>query len=287
MAPYNRVIPQVYYSSNDAVGVDSPSSAFSKYNNHEHTRASVGDFRFQPIQIGDSVHIYDQQGNDIYLGANPPVVNYITGSKLRVSLTSAVTLNNVILYAKAPRGDSNAKLIFGVNTVEGSQEITLSTPLQTEEFQQKEGAGLPGFISQSQLERLSSDVVTHILSPSSLSSGNIFLALNLPYDAWILAVSWFNNSGQTNLTLKYKDPINSSQNYSSFSNWYNYSAPVTCSAGYGVHNFLDKLEEPLSNTFPTGKPTKYIPKGSSILLNASTALSASLTLSLHLSKILS
>lgn len=288
MSIYNPVIPKVHYNSDDAVSVDSPASAFNKYNNHEHVRASVGDFRYHAVQIGDPIYIYDSQGNDIFPDVAPTTVNYITGKKLRVSLTASVSLTNVVMYVKAPRGDSSSRLIFGVDTVQGSQEITLTTPLQPEEFQQKEGEGLPGFVSQTQLSSLALVPMTFQISSSTLSSNRMFVVTDLSYDARIVYASWYNFGADNSFSITFRDPNASpSQVFSNFSNWESYGSLVACVSPHGNYNYVDYLEEPLSQSFDgLTKASKYMPKGSSILLTMSSAPTALISLTLHLGKIL-
>ena len=274
----------------DSVGLaDDNNLAWQKYNAHEHIRTVVPDFRAYPLAIGDPVYIYDRSGNEVFTGADPAVINYITGTQIRLTKSTTSTLSPTTLYYKAPRGNSSALLIFGVETTQNSQVISFALPTQTEDFQQLEGRGLPGFISQKQLEALVTHWDNYNLSFAT-DSTVAYLGGATQQAAWLHSLTYFyDNATGFDAQLKLYDPDNTQHDIADPATWDNYGAEVSITQGNGSVTFVPAVEVFTNITvYPADRPTKPLPIDGQLALVTSVAppAAARLALTLHYNKVL-
>jgi hypothetical protein len=271
----DTVIPKVYIPRGvfDNTG-DDIYQWLTKYNNHEHIRATIPDFRFYDIRIGDEVYIYDEVGEEIFYDEGAAVVDYISGSEIRVTRSASKTLENTLLFYKAPRADVDNKILFGVNTTEDSQIISFGIPIQNEEFQQREGFGFPGFISQLQLRALAA--ASHI-EHLSISPTRLLYPLlpftHLPF--WLVDVYSYNEYTEdiTGRIIYYNEDEDG-HDFLDTSTWTEYLPNTVFTEGLRKHISIiptNVLMEEVG-VYPVDKPVKPIPKGSFVALELAAAV---------------
>jgi len=276
---YNRVIPRVsffnyqYYDS---------TISWEKYNTHEHIRAAAGDFRNYQISIDDIVYIYDNNNEDIFAGVDPPRIDYITGDKLRISLTPTVNLNNTAVYCKYPKGDIDSVILYGVKVTNGSQIITINTPPQSEDYQLQEGAGLPGFISQKQLAFLSDFTLSFQVSSSMTTSDVLVCLTESEYPCRLNKVTTY--GAAVAYQAKVYNPA-AGLNFNDVSTWLDYGSSVSAGSPSSTFNYAVKSEGSLLATYPANRGDTYIEEGGALALDFSSLSASNTAVILHLTKL--
>ena len=284
---FNTVTPSVntgYSSLNPTYITDDENIAFQKYNAHEHIRARIANFCATDIQIGDPVYIYDSLGQSVFFDASttptPVLVDYITGSTLRVDTTSLESLVGAIMYYRYPRGNPQAKILLGIDITAGSQYITFTTPNQPLDYQQQEGKGLPGFISQAQLLKLASYSANFCIT--GIHQAGIFpLILNLECAAWLTSFYWTGDKTAVypELRLVYTTEVPDVGTI-----W----LPL-CQGSDVYENIVIPYSEVIAGAYPTGRPTASLPVRSSVAIDfygTGSNPNGLLTLSLNFLKVL-
>lgn len=268
-------------SSGSSIVPDTSASAFTKYNFHEHNRSLPPDFRHTPISIYDDIYIYDSLGNDVFPTTTPAKIDYITGETIRVTLSASKSLSQATMYVKYPIGNSSAIIIKGIEVTDSSNLLTFSTPSQPNDFQQKEGKGIPGFISQTQLSSLLKADQTLFLSYNTWPTEQVIIP-KISTNCWLVALHQYSVGFSVTAQVKYYDP-NGTSTFNDISTWINYGAAFAFSSSTQNSNIFIPFSEAGSwGTYPTSRPTSYIPKDSSIALTFATAPSANSTLALTL-----
>lgn len=158
-------------------GSDSTLQGFVKFNAHEHWRANPADFRFYNISLNDEVYLYDAEGNNVIGNALPATVSFISGTKLRLTVSSTTDVENGILLLKYDK----SVIIGGVSIDAGTNVVYFySLPGMSE-------PGLPGFISPQTANSSLSWVATGVLN--NPTAGLYPLLSQLPEDSWLVSAA--------------------------------------------------------------------------------------------------
>jgi hypothetical protein len=180
---YTAAYPQIKTGGVTGLQADDPVLAYGKYNVHGHDRVTPADFRCYDISLGDSVYLYNLQAEEVLATTVPATVTYISATSLRLSLSATETITNGTLYLRAPQTDAVVYCIHGINVVSGSNLLTFYNPIPTQDFQQLDGLGLPGFVRPADWARISTycfngvlDVTAPVIHP---------LVLSLPHKSWV------------------------------------------------------------------------------------------------------
>jgi hypothetical protein len=156
------------------------------------------------LAIGDEVYIYDEDGLNIFDTVDPPVIEYISHSTLRINVTAPESIENQLLYIKAPLEDvDNAIIITGVDLATGSNLIT---------FNAETPRG--GFLTTEQYNLLASNQVHHTFPVTGAATLPLVIAVRQPH--WLTALSLYVSQGSITGYLKVtRDATETSVNSSS------------------------------------------------------------------------
>jgi hypothetical protein len=98
-------------------------------------------------------------------------------------LSATETITNGTIYLRGPQTDAAVYCIHGINVVAGSNTITFYNPVSSQDFQQLDGLGLPGFVRPADWARISTyafsgvvDVTAPVIHP---------VVLSLPNKSWV------------------------------------------------------------------------------------------------------
>lgn len=283
----DTVIPRVYIPRGvfDNTG-DDVFQWLNKFNNHEHIRTVIPDFTYYDLAIGDEVYIYNTEGEEILYNASPALIEYISALEIRISHSASTTLENTVLYYKAPKADVDSRLLFGVNTTEDSQIITFGVSIQNEEFQQKEGYGFPGFISQKQLRELAK--ATHTQQFYIDPSKNLYpIITNTQYRSWLVDVYTYSSSTVSGRII-YFNPEDDTHIFADTSTWTEYMVSNVFTAGLRKHINIISDRAIVDEPYPDDKPRAPIPINSFIALELTTAatIASELYMTFHFHKLI-
>lgn len=186
--------PQVILGDDiTGLGADDARQGFRKYNNHTHLSSTSVDFYTYDIAIGDEVYIYDDNGNSVFDTVDVPVIEYISHNEVRINVTAIATIENQLLYVKAPLEDiENAIIITGVDLTEASDIITFNPEVPR-----------GGFLTTEQHTLLASKQVTHSFN---LIDGAVLAALpfilSVENTSWLKSISYYLTAGSASVSLR-------------------------------------------------------------------------------------
>jgi len=180
---YSSAYPQIKTGGVTGLQADDPVLAYGKYNIHGHDRVTPADFRCYDISLGDSVYLYNLQAEEVLATTTPATVTYLSAGTLRVSLSATETITNGTIYLRGPQTDATVYCIHGINVVAGSNLITFYNPLPTQDFQQLDGLGLPGFVRPADWARVSTYVFSGVVDVTAPVVHPI--VLSLPNKSWV------------------------------------------------------------------------------------------------------
>lgn len=176
---YNAAYPQIKVGGVGGLQTEDPALAHAKYNVHTHDRVTPADFRCYNITIGDEVYVYNDAAEEILANVTPAVIIYISATTLRLTVSATETVTNGTLYLRNPQTSASVYCIHGINLVSGSNLVTFYAPAATQDFQQLDGPGLPGFVRPADWARVSTysfngtvDVTAPVVCPIVLSLAN-------------------------------------------------------------------------------------------------------------------
>ena len=180
---YAAAYPQIKTGGVSGLQADDPVLAYGKYNVHGHDRVTPADFRCYDISLGDSVYLYNLQAEEVLATTVPATVTYLSAGTLRCSLSATETITNGTIYLRGPQTDAVVYCIHGINVSAGSNLVTFYNPVPSQDFQQLDGLGLPGFVRPSDWARVSThtfsgvvDVTAPVIHP---------IVLSLPNKSWV------------------------------------------------------------------------------------------------------
>ena len=264
---YNRAYPTINLGSSDlGIASDNARQAFSKYNVHDHIRTVVPDFRYYKLNIGTPVYAYDETGNEVLANVPPATIDYITGTKLRITATATKTLLNTKLYIGEPITSNDRYCLSGVNTTEGSNIITFYQPVFTEDFQLTDGAGLAGFIKPATLKQLATYTLegsyNYVNSPATHPH---LVTLGLEQASWLLEAKFYTEAGMTIQVRSFTGQASELLGYRG--TWTAYGTDTPAIANTLTTKTFVAADTTLQTNYPAGEPTSYLPKGALLALD--------------------
>jgi uncharacterized protein YcfL len=185
----NPVTPQASVSLDiyDRIS-DDTSSAFLKYNVHQHNSVVLPSFTAYDIEIGDSIYLYNNQGIDVFPLDQPAEVVNITEQQILLSQPNQLeAVDNAVLYYRAPLGDLNSKSMAGVSIDYLSDRLYFSSTASYYDFNQQARVGRSGFIDQLQAAAFQNDIISSNLTIAE--SGPKVLLPFVGQQAWLIGVS--------------------------------------------------------------------------------------------------
>jgi hypothetical protein len=180
---YSSAYPQIKTGGVTGLQADDPVLAYGKYNVHGHDRVTPADFRCYDISLGDSVYLYNLQAEEILATTTPATVTYLSAGTLRVSLSATETITNGTIYLRGPQTDATVYCIHGIDVLAGSNLITFYNPLPTQDFQQLDGSGLPGFVRPADWARISTYCFSGVIDVTAPVTHP--MVLSLPNKSWV------------------------------------------------------------------------------------------------------
>jgi hypothetical protein len=171
--------PQVILGSNTTgLGADDALLGFRKYNSHTHLYSTSTNFYTYGISPGNVVYVYDDDGVPLFSESEPPAIEYISASQVRLNTTSTRSLDNRLFIVKPVPDSEELVVIVGISLRAGHSLIEFSPDVPRQ-----------GHVSNQVLDGVLKEQIGSSYSLSGLTAGAIIPVALFTEHGWIESTS--------------------------------------------------------------------------------------------------